>query len=122
MNNTKLRKETATKPYVEFQRGYQKYVSFGIGIVSSIGIWYRLVGFDVIFPSIFDFTMVFLPVLVIGGFILGRGDYRKGTYQAEAEIAKTTNPNWIDLYAFEEKMERRIKLIMDHLGIEESEE
>ncbi len=62
-----------------------------------MGIWYRLVGFDVLFVSLIDFAIFFIPIYLILCFILGRSDFKRGLYQREGEIAKSYNPAIIEI-------------------------
>ena len=68
-----------------------------VGLGSTAGIWYTLLGFDFFFESIIAFAMLFVPVYIIICTVLGWQDFKRGIYQREVEVQKATNKITIEI-------------------------
>lgn len=83
--------------YVYFKRGHATYLATLVSLGNTIGIWYLLLGFNQIFASLIDFALVFAPVYLGTCVFLGWQDFKRGVYQREVEIQKSTNVITIEI-------------------------
>ena len=83
--------------YVYFRRGHATYLATIIGIGSTAGIWYALLGFNQFFLSVVEFALAFVPVYVITCVLLGWQDFKRGVYQREVEVQRATNVITIEI-------------------------
>lgn len=84
--------------WIYFRRGHNILV-LGIWTVANTTIIYVLLGNEMpliyaLFTSILIFAVVLWPIYFTAATILGRWDFKKGTYPTEAVIAFTNNPEW----------------------------
>jgi len=84
--------------WIYFRRGHNILV-LGIWTLANTTIIYVLLGDEMpliyaLFASIMIFALVLWPIYFTAATILGRWDFKKGTYPTEAVIAFTNNPEW----------------------------
>lgn len=101
-------RERVSRGYLYYRRGYM-IVGIVLGLGSTIGIWYELLGFKTIFSTVNEFAIVFLPVIIIGCLIWGWFDIRKGTFAEEARLSFESNPAWLGMIRQQDRIEKKLE-------------
>jgi len=83
--------------FLYFKRGHNTYLAAMVGLGSTTGIWYVLLGFDAFFISILTFAAIFVPSYIFGCMLLGWQDFKRGVYQREIEVSKAENTITIEI-------------------------
>ena len=87
-----------------FARGYQIYFAIFLTLFNTSVLAYNFVIIKVpflsnIIKSFWIFTMIFLIVLISFSIIMGKFDFKRGTYRKETEVVAKYNPIWQKVYA-----------------------
>jgi peptidoglycan hydrolase CwlO-like protein len=99
-------------------RGYTSLVGWiiTIGTFAMVLYGYLIESFPillVIFPNVFVFMLISIPIGLLFLTFLGRWDWKKGTYPKEGAIAFGNNPEWVNHI---EKTERQYNELNNKLS------
>jgi len=102
-----------------FLRGYNQYFQLPIGLINSSAIMYYLI-IDSIstvpeWLRYWMFIAVFLNVIILFGWFVGRFDYRRGTFKKEQLTFVEQSPIWKKVYANQERIEKKLDKLLEEI-------